>query len=400
MFRHLLKPLWKRKSRNLMLTLELLLAFIVVFVCAAASGRYYQLYHLPTGFQYAAVWSIQLEHPGEAGSTMDAALYDNFKRSLEALPEVEKVAFSSFSPYQRSTWQTGLYLPDTGIRMDSDMMQVDDDTFAVLGMSLLQGRWFSRMDEGSAQKPVVINRRLAEAMFGSADPIGKVISEGELGDKDSALLKVTGVFEDFRNHGEFMVPTNFMLTRFSPTSGKDSADTLLLKVRPGTERIFEAKLSERLKQIRNDISYRISPLSDLRQTMLNEAMIPLLVLSVVAAFLLLMVAFGLFGVLWQNTARRIPEIGTRRAAGATAVDIYRQIITEQLLLSSLAMTVGLILLVQLPLTGVFGDNLNWPLFLIATLASVAIMALVSILCALYPAWRASRLTPTEALHYE
>ena len=60
MFRHLLKPLWKRKSRNLMLSLEILLAFVVVFAIAAAAGRFYQLYRLPTGFAHADVWSVQI----------------------------------------------------------------------------------------------------------------------------------------------------------------------------------------------------------------------------------------------------------------------------------------------------------------------------------------------------
>jgi putative ABC transport system permease protein len=55
---------------------------------------------------------------------------------------------------------------------------------------------------------------------------------------------------------------------------------------------------------------------------------------VIAAFLLVMVAFGLFGVLWQNTTQRIPEIGLRRALGADAGSIYRQIIAEQMLLST------------------------------------------------------------------
>jgi putative ABC transport system permease protein len=90
----------------------------------------------------------------------------------------------------------------------------------------------------------------------------------------------------------------------------------------------------------------------------------------------------------------------RRATGATAVNIYWQIIVEQLLLTSLAMSVGLILLAQLPITGVLGENLSWPLFGVAAIIAMSIMALVSVLCALYPAWRASRLSPTEALHYE
>ena len=400
MFRHLLKPLWKRKSRNLMLSLEILLAFVVVFAIAAAAGRFYQLYRLPTGFAHADVWSVQIQAPDNGGIKEDAVLYDKFQRVLRSLPEVEQVAFANYSPYERSTWTTGLYLPDSGAMIETNMMQVSDEFFATVGMSLVEGRWFSSVDEGAAEQPVVVNRRFAQAMFPGQSALGRIISDGEPGAKDRALMKITGVVDSFRNQGEFMAPTNFVLTRFSPISDKSGVRTLLLKVKPGTSRAFESTLSTQLKLVRNDWSYRISPLGDLRATMLRESMVPLIVLAVIAAFLLLMVAFGLFGVLWQTTTQRIPEIGMRRAAGATRGDIYFQIVVEQVLLTSLAILVGLILLVQLPITGVFGENLNWPLFLTAALGSMAIMAMVSVLCAVYPAWRASRLSPTEALHYE
>jgi len=134
--------------------------------------------------------------------------------------------------------------------------------------------------------------------------------------------------------------------------------------------------------------------------MLRLQLIPLLVLSVIAAFLLLMVGFGLFGVLWQNTTQRIPELGLRRAIGANAGNIYRQIVAEQLLLSTVAMLLALALLVQLPLTGALADSLSWPVFGIATLLSMAVIYLLSLLCSLYPGWRAARLSPTQALHYE
>lgn len=400
MFRHLLKPLWKRKSRNLMLSLEILLAFVVVFAIAAAAGRFYQLYRLPTGFAYDDVWSVQIQVPDDSGIKKDAVLYDKFKRVLQALPEVDQVAFANYSPYERSTWTTGMYLPDSGAVTETNMMQVSDEFFATVSMSLVEGRWFSSADEGAAEQPVVVNLRFAQAMFPGQSAVGKVISDSEPGAKERALMKITGVIDSFRNHGEFMSPTNFVLTRFSPISSKSGVRTVLFKVKPGTSRAFESKLSTQLKLVRNDWSFRISPLDDLRATMLRESMSPLIVLSVIAAFLLLMVAFGLFGVLWQSTTQRIPEIGMRRAAGATRGDIYVQIIVEQLLLTSLAMLVGLILLVQLPITRVLGENLSWPLFLGAALGSMAIMAMVSVLCALYPAWRASRLSPTEALHYE
>ncbi len=400
MFRHLLKPIWKRKSRNLMLSLEILLAFVVVFAIAATASRFYQLYHQPKGFDYASVWSVQLQTSDASGIKNDAATYDKFKRSLQALPEVEHVAFAAYSPYDNDTWQGGFYLPASGASTDSNVMQVSDDFFDTVHMQLQEGRGFSSADEGAAQQPVVVNRRFAQAMFPGQDAIGKVISDGEPGSKDRKLMRIAGVIADFRNQGEFMAPVNFVISRYSTQSSDQGPGTILLRVKPGTPRGFEATLSERLKLVRNDWSYRISPLSDLRESMLKQVEIPLVVLTTIASFLLLMVAFGLFGVLWQNTTRRIPEIGLRRAAGATAGNIYRQIVAEQLLITSLAMVVGLVLLVQLPITGVFGENLSWPLFLVAALVSVSIMALVSVLCALYPAWRASRLSPTQALQYE
>jgi putative ABC transport system permease protein len=177
-------------------------------------------------------------------------------------------------------------------------------------------------------------------------------------------------------------------------------NTLLIRLKPGTTRAFETRLQRKLMQVRNDWTYKISPLGDLRSTMLKAILSPLAVLSVVAAFMLVMVGFGLFGVLWQNTTRRIPEIGLRRAVGATATSIYRQIVAEQMLLSTIAMLVGLVLLVQLPLTGALGAVLDWTVFLAASAVSMLVIYLISLLCALYPGWRASRLSPTEALHYE
>ncbi len=50
MFFHLLKPIWKRKFKNILLSLEILLAFFVVFGLALMSMRYLQLYHLSIGF--------------------------------------------------------------------------------------------------------------------------------------------------------------------------------------------------------------------------------------------------------------------------------------------------------------------------------------------------------------
>jgi putative ABC transport system permease protein len=399
MLRHLLKLIWKRKTRNVMLSLEILLAFLIVFAVAAFAVRNYQLYQLPTGFGWRDQWSVSLHTAQDIPN--DGALYDNFQRTLRTLPEVQAVAFQSMPLYELSRWSGDYARPDGSGRLNVDGMRVSDDFFAATDMRLAEGRWFSGVDDGADATPVVINRMLADKLWPGRSAVGQLLIDAEA-KGTPPRLRVTGVVEQFRPHGEYMTPTPFMLQRFRPGADGEGegAQVIVLKLKPGTPRTFESTLSARLKQIRGDWSYTITPLPDARASMLKTQMIPLTILSVIASFLLVMVAFGLFGVLWQNTTQRIPEIGLRRALGANAGHIYRQIVAEQMLLSSAAVLVALLLLVQLPLTGVLGESLNWTVFGAAAVLSASVIYLLSLLCSLYPGWRAARLSPTQALHYE
>jgi putative ABC transport system permease protein len=404
MLRHLLKLTWKRKSRNLMLSLEILLAFAIVFGIAAFGLRNWQLYREPLGFDGADTWSIKMVLGDVPDEAIPAEVYDLLRRSLLELPEVREVGFAAYSPYTMSTWSTSFKSPQTGADVSTHILESSDGTAAVLGIGLVAGRWFGAQDDGQAARPVVLNRRMAAAMFPGRQALGQQFTEKAITDKGDGgsahSYRVVGLVEDFRNKGPLMAPVNFVMTRFDPHAGKSRVRVILIKVAPGTPRGFETALNRRLKLVRNDWAYEIAPLAAMRASLLKEQLVPFIVVSVIAAFMLAMVAFGLFGVLWQNTTRRIPEIGLRRAVGASAGSIYGQIIAEQLLLSSSAMIVALVLLVQLPLTGALGEGLNWAVFIGAAGLSMSVIYLLSLLCSLYPGWRASRLSPTEALHYE
>jgi len=393
---HLLKLTWKRKSRHLMLSLEILLAFAVVFGIAAFALRYLELYREPIGFDGSDAWSVAIVAGDSKASAIPADIYDTLRRNLKALPEVREVGFASYAPYTNSTWTNTYKSPQTGAEVQTNILEASDGLAAALDIPVVRGRWFSAADEGSTVAPAVINRRMAAAMFPGQDALGRQFTDKE----SKHTIKVIGIIDEFRHRSPLMVPVNFVMTRFAPLASESRVRTILLKVAPGTPRGFEASLNRQLKLIRNDWSYTISPLASMRASQMKELMIPLAVLGVIAAFMLAMVAFGLFGVLWQNTARRIPEIGLRRAIGARAGDIYRQIVAEQLLLSSVAIALGLVLLVQLPLTGALGQMMNWPVFLGAAGLSMLVIYLLSLLCSLYPGWRASRLSPAEALHHE
>lgn len=402
MLRHLLRLTWKRKTRNIMLSLEILLAFAIVFGIAAFALRSWQLYHLPLGFSSRDVWAAELQ-PGDNGKTrIDAATYDAFRRAVHELPEVEEAAFMTYAPYSWSS-TNGKVEGTGGASASAEMIDAGDDLPAVLGMRPDEGRWFAPVDNGAAAQPVVVDRSLARALFPGQTALGRTFTGASR--NPSRPYKVVGVVDAYRNAGELMTPKHVMFVRFAPDSGAAAdmprdARTLVLRVKPGTDRSFETRLNRRLKTVRGDWSYGIAPLAVTREGDLGARLLMLKVVSTIAAFMLVMVAFGLFGVLWQNTTQRIPEMGLRRAVGARAGDIYRQIVAEQLLLSSAAIALGLVLLVQLPLTGALGETLNWPVFAGAAGLSMAVIYLLSLLCSLYPGWRASRLSPADALHYE
>jgi putative ABC transport system permease protein len=268
----------------------------------------------------------------------------------------------------------------------------------MVGMELVAGRWFSKQDDGQNIKPVLVNQSFVDTYFPGEDIIGKDITDDD--SKSRIRTQVIGVFTDFRQLGELSKIQPYMFDRLvvdkpseMPLSG------LEIKLRAGTPIIFEERLLTLLKNLAPNWEYEVTAWSKTRQANLKQALIPLISLAIVGTFLIVMVAMGLFGVLWQNVTSRTQEIGLRRAIGATAKQIHQQVIVELLLVCALGMVIATLLLVQLPILGVF-QELNWALFVKGIILSSLFMLLLAVLCAYYPGKVATNYAPAEALHYE
>ena len=168
---------------------------------------------------------------------------------------------------------------------------------------------------------------------------------------------------------------------------------------PGTSAAFEEKLVERLQQVARGWSFEVEPVSDARDRMLRVWLSPLATGGLVALFLLLMVGLGLTGVLWQNVTRRTREIGLRRVQGATVWDIHRQILGELLVVTTLALIVGSVIVLQIPLIDPFGI-VNVGDLATAILVSAGLIYALTLLCGLYPSVLAARVQPVDALRHD
>jgi len=395
MIRHLLKLVWNRKRANALIMLEIFISFLVlVFVLTMAIstvGRWGK----PLGFEWRDVWQVRVD-TGRTPQDADpegAAMVERVLREVRTFPQIESAAASGMPAYSTATW-TGVWRVD-GKRIETTRDDVTDDFATVMRMPIVRGRWFSAADDGASYRPVVVDEDLAHAMYGNADPIGRKFNE------DDREIRVIGVVPPYRKYGELSAPNvNMAFTRDSLRGAHAQAPRfLVVRVRPGTPAAFEETLTKRLHDIAPEASFRVTRMESARRLMNRIRMIPVVVGGIVALFLISMVTLGLTGVLWQNVTRRTRELGLRRALGASGANVRRQVVAEVALLATIAVVVGVAVVAQLPMLGIF-RVVTPAIFTAGILAALGVIYAITLLCGMYPGWLASRVPPAEALRYE
>jgi putative ABC transport system permease protein len=400
MTRHLLKLVWNRKRSNALMILETCVSFLVVFAVVTLGIFFLDNYRRPLGFDWKNVWDVSVGQgrseatPGTDFSAQKAT-FDRLLQEVRTLGPVEAAAGSMVIPFEQGGY-SGRYKID-GRSVDMDLDVATEGFDKVMGLQLVAGRWFQKADAAGAWNPIVINRDLARVAFGSGDPLGKPLGEARPGERP---FRVVGVVSDFRKAGELMPKGNFMF-QIRRHMGSDDGPPrhLLVRVRPGTPAEFEEALVKRMEGVAPDWSFEVKPLAQVRASSFRFFLTPLIVAGTLAFFLLLMVGLGLIGVLWQNLLQRTREIGLRRATGASSAAVQRQVLLEQLLLTSLGVLIGILLVVQIPVLDLIGV-LSHSVFTAGLLTAMAAIYLLSLLCVLYPSLLAARVQPAEALRYE
>jgi putative ABC transport system permease protein len=389
MMRHVFNLIWHRKRANALLIMELLVTFLILFTLAGFSLHLLRLYRIPLGFNVANTWSVEIA-TGASWTEADGVAFLQLKSVVAQLAEVEAAVTMEYSPFMSGGSSGSLEVNDFDLQ-DVEWNTVSDGLPEALGMRLLEGRWFGPQDVGQTSTPVIINQTLRDALGGEG-VLGTVIS-----DRPPEQQRIVGVFENFRQHGEFSAIKPVLIRR--QDSNYAAAPVLVLVLRPGIASGFEEQLLATLRRAALGWDFDVNSWTSLQQSHFRTYTIPLLIVAAVVLFLLTMVGFGLLGVLWQNVIRRTPEMGLRRAMGATASAVRLQVVLELLAVASLALVLGFIIVVQLPLAGIV-QELDWALFVPAVTMSAVILLLLCILFALYPSYQATRQDPVEALRYE
>lgn len=390
MFSHLIKLMWNKRRANGMIFLEILLAFVVLFGVYAFMAYNLDRYQSPLGFTYDDMIGVAFDLDDELDSLAVIASQTQLRKELLAIPAVEDVTLvGPVNPFGGSTWTTGTTV--NGVNIRTQKMFVGENFGRTAEVDMLEGRWFTAEDYQAKYPPIVINKEFKERYYPNVESVIDSVwnIDGE--------HVVVGMTNDFKYKSNFA--ENFPLTFFPQMDiyeDNGPFEQLMIRLEPGSLAAQEERIYKLIANHTKNPDVVIWDMAKDRRKANRPITIPLTILLVIAGFLLINIALGLFGVLFTQIARRRAEIGLRKALGASPGEVTRQFVGEILVVTVAGLLLGFFFAIQVPLLELTPIPAKFFYFGIAG-AIITILVIV-VLCALLPSRQASLLQPASVLH--
>jgi putative ABC transport system permease protein len=279
------------------------------------------------------------------------------------------------------------------------------DWLSVRARTVSQGRFITQDDMDNARQVTVIGATTASQLFGARSPVGQTVSingstftvVGEL----DAIGSSTTTDED----DQAVIPQTTYATRISTATNRSSISTLYIEAQ--SQGALSAAYQEANKALLTahgvtaaTADFSISSQQSLLTTATSTDRTLTVLLGGIAGISLLVGGLGVMNIMLVSVTERIREIGLRKALGATPAAVRRQFLVEASTLGLSGGVLGLVL--SFIGSGVLPHFLNQPVLIsaIAVVGAVAISLLIGIVAGVYPAVRAARLAPIDALRSE
>lgn len=277
---------------------------------------------------------------------------------------------------------------------------------------LQQGNFFTDQDYRRADNVVVLGNQAATDLFGNANPVGEMIRVAGRNFEVLGVLEKKGGFGGSQADNFVLMPLTTMQARF----GADST----ARGRPLSIILFEATSTDQLKTAKDLItetirrSHHLRPdeendftVTDMQEIMKrsreSQAVFQVFLASV-GAISLLVGGIGIMNIMLVSVTERTREIGICKAIGARRRDIMWQFLSEAAILSLFGGLIGVVLAVMLGLAATGRSmgfyTVNVPVSPDIILVAFCVAILTGLISGTYPALRASRLDPIDALREE
>ena len=397
----------KGKPRRVTLRSALVVAQValslVVLVCSGLFIKSFrQAQQMDVGFDTRNSLLMTLS-PSLVGYDTDHSrvFYQQVLERTRAIPGVDATAMARLLPLGDSNNSNGPVLKEgetlergsAGRNVSTNVISAN--YFKAMQIGFIEGRDFDDRDKPNTQSVVIINQRMAQALWPGESAVGKRIF---IGVDSKELFEVVGVVKTGKYRTLAEDPRMFMyypLTQRRPTSM-----TLIVRTN-GDPRNFIGAVRHEVQQL--DRSVPISSVKTMTQHMTWPLWGPSMAATLSLAFglvALLLSSVGLYSVMAYIVSHRTKEVGIRMALGASRQDVLKMITSQGMRLALAGAFIGLVLALVLAklmtslLIGVGGYD-------ITTFVAVSVLLTIVALIASYlPARRATKVDPLIALRYE
>ena len=295
----------------------------------------------------------------------------------------------------------------------NEMVGVGPEYLTVRNWQVARGGFFTDREMQTAAKSCVIGHTVVAKLFQTMDPIGEIVRIGNIPFRVIGVLEAKGanmVGEDQDN--VVLLPFTTVRKRLWG-SNFDDVHLIMASARSSKQMSEAKKEITELLWDRHEIDspedsdFRVQDTMEFAAILNTVTGIMTGLLSSIAAISLLVGGVGIMNIMLVSVTERTREIGIRMAVGARGRDILRQFLAEAVILSCIGGLIGLVLGI-LASTGItMGINAmtpgtKWPIVVSLPAAAIAIVfaGMVGVFFGFYPARRASRLDPIDALRYE
>ncbi len=332
--------------------------------------------------------------PGSAGSSPSFKVEDGqaIAREIASAALVVPVASRSTSAiFGNQNWSTTV----TG---------TTNAFLELRSMSLHSGRSFSDSEARAGAAVCVIGQTVREKLFGSQDPIGSRIRLGALSFQVIGLLEAKGQSTMGQDQDDtVLLPLRTFQRRIS---GNQDVGMIQVSIREGqptekAQRDIRLLMRERRRlAVSEEDNFNVMDTKEITRMLTGTTQVLTGLLGAVAAVSLLVGGIGIMNIMLVSVTERTREIGTRLAIGALEREVLMQFLVEAVVLSSSGGLFGILL----GLGASFGlkNLLQVPFVFNPGIAIIAFLfsAAVGVLFGYFPALKAARLDPIEALRHE
>jgi putative ABC transport system permease protein len=323
---------------------------------------------------------------------------DDAKAIVNECPSVETAA-----PTTRST-ALAVY---GNMNWSTVVMGTTPELLAIREWGVAAGRSIEQQDVDGAAKVCLLGQTVAENLFGSDDPVGKIIRIKKVPFTVIGILDRKGQSPQGQDQDDsIFVPLRTAQRNLVRTQRPNMVGAIMVKAKSEdllgkAEEEIKALLDQRHRITNSkDPDYSTRNLSEILAVAEQSSKAMSLLLGAVASISLIVGGIGIMNIMLVSVTERTREIGIRMAIGARRNDILLQFLTEAVLLTMIGGVTGIILGAAGAM--VVSNLLSWPTLISVESVSIAFFfsAVIGIFFGFYPARKAASLNPIDALRYE